>query len=765
MSEGPSHSEVGRILSQVLECPSEEQPKAIRELCGDDSRLRTEIESLVQNRPAAEFLQNSIMQLGSVSKAVCMAGPRYPSLSGFEIISVLGHGSSGIVYLAEQACPRRKVAIKVLKSSLFTSEQNERMLAEMHILARLEHPSIARLYEVGVLESGPFAHPFFVMEYCQGTPLTRSQEIQEFQRHSVQVIRGIAEAIQYAHGQGVVHRDIKPSNILVRECGVTSGLQIQLIDFGIAKLYRGQPLPVDIQTATEAIIGTRKYMSPERIAGATSGADPSSDIYSLGVIISELIESGCWPPDSAKRFQEICEWMTMEDPQMRPQCMAEVIQAIDLIGEDKTTSGYHSHLTRVREIVMSCFPVGAIVAAVCFWLAVSQSDQERHVWQVMLEQEDDHASQRVGRNRAHTIHQLLTSSESRHNWWATHQLAHSLSQSGRSKEALAMLEDVEARVQEYLQCDPVSRRSHLTLKGLCFLRMGDQSAAFSQYSQALSLIQERTSFTDREFYDLTSIAYGFQRCGRLDAAEEIYLELLQDPMYSSVSYKHRIRTEQCYAGMMWLTQRYEQAEVYFRSAVNSFPETFELSPEEAVHKAIVLSSHGVSLMALSKFAEAEEQLVRAVNTINGVLEPTDIRSARLLRNLCTCYVLSAKYDLAIERLGILVALWSENPNELKAETANAYFLLGYAELAMGELDFAFGHLAKSVELLVDQNDTEARRIRALAENSLGAAHMLKGDQEKGRALLRKSSKVIEDEYSATHPWRLLAQQRAVDFVR
>lgn len=765
MSEGPSHSEVGRILSQVLMYPSDEQHEAIRELCGDDLRLRTEIESLVHNRPAAELLQNSIMQLHSLSTAVRTARPRYPSLPGFEIIDVLGHGSSGIVYLAEQACPRRKVAIKVLKSSLFTSEQNERMLAEMHILARLEHPSIARLYEVGVLESGPFEHPFFVMEYCQGTPLTRAVEIQEFKWHSVQVIRGIAEAIQYAHDKGVVHRDIKPSNILVRACGVASGVQIQLIDFGIARLYRGQPLPVDIQTATEALIGTRKYMSPERIARATNGADPSSDIYSLGVIICELIESACWPPDSAKRFREICEWMTMEDPQMRPQCMAEVIQAIDMAGEDKTTSGYHSPLTRVREIVRSCFPVGAIVAAVCFWSTVSQSDQERHVSLVMLEQEENHAPQRVVRNKAHTIHQLLTSSESRHNWWATHQLAHSLSQSGRSKEALAMLEDFESRMQEFLQSDPVSHRSHLTLKGLCFLRIGDQSAAISQYTQALSLIQERISFTEREFYDLTSVAYGFQSCGRLDAAEEIYLELLHDPMYASVSPKHRIRAQQCYAGMMWLTQRYDQAEVYFRSAVNSFPETFELSPEEAVHKAVVISSHGVSLMALSKFTEAEERLICAVNTINGVLDPTDIRSARLLRNLCTCYVLSGQYDLAKERLSILMALWSENPSELKAETANAYFLLGSVELAAGDLNVAFGHLSKSVELLVDQNDTESRRIRALAENSLGAALMLSGDQEEGLVLLRKSSRVIEDEYSATHPWRLLAQQRAVDFMR
>jgi len=192
----------------------------------------------------------------------------------------------GVVYGAEQTEPvRREVALKVIKLGMDTKEVVARFEAERQALAVMEHPSIAKVFDAGVTESG---QPYFVMELVRGTPIVEYCDehrltIQERVRIFVQVCR----AIQHAHQKGVIHRDLKPSNVLVTEA---DGKPLpKIIDFGIAKAAERPLTDEAIATGVEQVLGTPAYTSPEQAGVAGVDVDTRTDVYSLGVTLYELI--------------------------------------------------------------------------------------------------------------------------------------------------------------------------------------------------------------------------------------------------------------------------------------------------------------------------------------------------------------------------------------------------------------------------------------------------------------------------------------------
>lgn len=200
----------------------------------------------------------------------------------YRIVRVLGEGSSGRVYLAEQEEPRRTVALKVLRGNELSTEARQRFRREAELLARLEHPGIARLYAAGVFESDSGPLPYLAMEYIAGTELLKYA-----QRHpltlgaKLELLAAISRAVHFAHAHGIVHRDLKPANILVDASG-----QPHLVDFGIAHIAHG---PFAAMTVAGQVLGTVPYMSGEQLVGSVSAQDPRADVYSLGVIAYELL--------------------------------------------------------------------------------------------------------------------------------------------------------------------------------------------------------------------------------------------------------------------------------------------------------------------------------------------------------------------------------------------------------------------------------------------------------------------------------------------
>jgi serine/threonine protein kinase len=226
------------------------------------------------------------------------AGVRTPDqdpemIGPFRILERVGEGGMGVIYKAEQRSPvRRVVALKVIKLGMDTREVLARFEAERQALALTSHPNIARVLDAGMTEGG---RPFFAMEFVAGMPLTRycdEQRLRTPQR--LELFVQVCQAVQHAHQKGIIHRDLKPSNILIT---LVDGKPVpKVIDFGIAKATNQALTAQTLYTQTGALIGTPEYMSPEQAQTSGLDVDTRTDIYSLGVILYELL-TGTVPID------------------------------------------------------------------------------------------------------------------------------------------------------------------------------------------------------------------------------------------------------------------------------------------------------------------------------------------------------------------------------------------------------------------------------------------------------------------------------------
>ncbi len=217
----------------------------------------------------------------------------------YHILRALGEGGMGTVYLAEQREPiRRHVALKVVKFGMDTSQVLARFAHERQALAMMDHPNIARIFDAGATTTG---RPYFVMEYIEGVPITQycdGQRMTTGQR--LELFLAVCRAVQHAHEKGVIHRDLKPSNVLVTE--QEGGPVPKVIDFGIAKATDQWTVETTLLTEFGQMVGTPEYASPEQAEVMTGEVDESSDVYSLGVLLYELL-IGTVPFDAARLRQ------------------------------------------------------------------------------------------------------------------------------------------------------------------------------------------------------------------------------------------------------------------------------------------------------------------------------------------------------------------------------------------------------------------------------------------------------------------------------
>jgi predicted Ser/Thr protein kinase len=206
-------------------------------------------------------------------------------LGDFTLVRLVGRGGMGRVYEARQASPARTVAVKVLATSGLASESIvQRFRREADLLGALEHPGICRVYAAGTATVGGEQVPFIAMEFVAGMPLDRAAAGLD-RRSVLELVANVADAVDYAHGQGVVHRDLKPGNILV--AATATGMQPKVLDFGVSRALGLDDQTGAMRTETGALLGTLAYMSPEQLAGQP--ADARSDIHALGVILYELL--------------------------------------------------------------------------------------------------------------------------------------------------------------------------------------------------------------------------------------------------------------------------------------------------------------------------------------------------------------------------------------------------------------------------------------------------------------------------------------------
>lgn len=284
MSESDRQSEIKRILDEAADLSSAERDRYLDKACAEDATLRSEVESLLKHLESPSEISDHTQPLSDRS-GLSDVIPSPTQIGPYEVIDKIGEGGMGVVYKATQSLPRRTVALKVIKPQMVTRHSLERFRFETQVLGRLQHPGIAQIYDAGTTRTDFGEQPYFAMEYIRGTPLSEYVKIRHCTlQERLALIQKIADAVHHAHTRGVVHRDIKPANILVTEDG-----QPKILDFGVARSIGSDIDESANMTRVGQLVGTVPYMSPEQVGGESDEIDARSDIYSLGVVLYELL--------------------------------------------------------------------------------------------------------------------------------------------------------------------------------------------------------------------------------------------------------------------------------------------------------------------------------------------------------------------------------------------------------------------------------------------------------------------------------------------
>ncbi|HEV7998524.1 MAG TPA: serine/threonine-protein kinase, partial [Planctomycetaceae bacterium] len=287
--------------------------------CADDAELRARVESLLRLHDQARGLPDVGTLDFARERQATAIGPTAASagqiIDGrYRLLEEIGEGGMGTVWVADQIQPvRRRVAIKLIKLGMDSRHVLARFELERQALAVMNHPNIAKVLDGGATEQGS---PFFVMEYVKGVPITEyCDQARVNVEGRLQLFVQVCQAVQHAHQKGIIHRDLKPSNILV--CLYDGRPVPKVIDFGLAKAM-DQPLTEHtVYTAHGVLVGTPLYMSPEQAEFNNLDVDTRADIYSLGVILYELL-TGTTPLDRQRfkdaAWQEILRLIKEEEP-------------------------------------------------------------------------------------------------------------------------------------------------------------------------------------------------------------------------------------------------------------------------------------------------------------------------------------------------------------------------------------------------------------------------------------------------------------------
>ncbi len=299
---------IAEIVEEALDREPAEWPSFFEESCGDDKMLRAEVESLLgYQKEATDFIevpayQGSAELLAEESGALKI-GELFVE---YKILSLLGEGGMGEVYLAEDAKLGRKVAVKLVKPGFGRTNLIRHFRQEERILAGLNHPNIARLYGGAVSQDGV---PYFVMEYVEGERLDHYCDARKLTiPERLKLFRKICSAVSYAHQHLVIHRDLKPANIRVTAEG-----EPKLLDFGIAKLVDPQTESIGEPTITLQSVMTPEYASPEQVRGEV--VTTTTDTYSLGVVLYELLTGQRPHRIKSRRLDDVARAISEEEPQ------------------------------------------------------------------------------------------------------------------------------------------------------------------------------------------------------------------------------------------------------------------------------------------------------------------------------------------------------------------------------------------------------------------------------------------------------------------
>jgi serine/threonine protein kinase len=328
---GANPKKVEALFDEAMKLRPEERAEFVDRACGDDLGLRQRLEELLRaDAEAGAFLPEEPNE--SLTTIAAVTEKPGDQIGRYKLLEKLGEGGFGVVYMAEQREPvKRRVALKIIKVGMDTREVVARFEAERQALAVMDHPNIAKIHDAGATETG---RPYFVMELVRGIKLTEYCDKRNVPtRERLELFMQVCQAVQHAHQKGIIHRDLKPSNILVT---VNDGQPVpKIIDFGIAKATQMELTEKTVFTRFQQFLGTPAYMSPEQADISSVDVDTRSDIYSLGVLLYELL-TGKTPFDAKELLKAGLDEMRRTIKEKEPERPSTRVST--LRGEELTTT-------------------------------------------------------------------------------------------------------------------------------------------------------------------------------------------------------------------------------------------------------------------------------------------------------------------------------------------------------------------------------------------------------------------------------------------
>ncbi|MFM1941874.1 MAG: hypothetical protein RI897_856, partial [Verrucomicrobiota bacterium] len=335
-----SHSLEREVFLRALDYPdAAERREVVERSCAGDAALLSAVESLLASHKDDGFLETPLVsavgkrEFEAVHASGAVTEKEGDWVGHYRLLQQIGEGAVGIVFMAEQQRPiSRRVAIKVVKPGMDTKSVIARFESERQALALMDHPNIAKVFEAG---STPQGRPYFVMELVRGIRITDYCDRNQLStRERLQLFIQVCQAIQHAHQKGVIHRDIKPSNVMVTS---QDGQAVpKVIDFGIAKAFEHRLTDRTLFTRFESFVGTPAYISPEQAEMSSLDIDTRADIYSLGVVLYELL-TGRTPFDAKELVTAGLDSMRRTIREREPKAPSTLVSTM-LAGERTVTA-------------------------------------------------------------------------------------------------------------------------------------------------------------------------------------------------------------------------------------------------------------------------------------------------------------------------------------------------------------------------------------------------------------------------------------------
>lgn len=677
------------VFAAALDLEPTRRPAYLDQACADDPALRREVESLLASYDSADsFLESPAVGLLTnraevVDDDSSLIGS---TIGGYRVVRLVGAGGMGRVYESEQGSPRRTVALKLIKGALASSTAKRRFEYEAEILARLHHPGIAQIYEAGVHESDTGSLPFFAMEYvANGRTIldhARGERLSLHQR--LMLFAVVCDAVHHGHQKGVIHRDLKPGNILVDP---VSGSP-KIIDFGVARVMR-QDSAVTTVTRLGELVGTLQYMSPEQCTEDPQGVDTRSDVYSLGVVLFELLTgerpydlAGKPIPEAVRIIQEqsprrpssinrhlrgevetILLKALEKDPKRRYASAADFAQDIRRhLASEPIEAHPPSAMYQFRKFV-SRYRLPAALAALLF-VSVSALAVATTILSSGLRAERDEAEKemRTVQRIAEFQKDMLTAAAPR------------VAQ-GRDVTVREVLDEAAGLIGESLADEPeVASAMHDTI-GQSYYALGRYEEAEAQYLAAIELRKQVFGEADpRTLNSKSNLAILYVDMGRHEEALSLYDDVIElqrqqlgeahtDTVVSSLNYAH----------LLDVVGRRRDAIGMLEEIVEICRQSFEHDSRERLG---ALNSLAVMYAKEGDYAAAAPYFEEAYDLQQDTLGPDHPNTLVSMNNLARLYEHTDRLDEAVTMMNEVIERRSRVLGEDHPQTIASRSFLG-----------------------------------------------------------------------------------------